>query len=338
MFQNLQILRAVAALSVVLYHIRGTAESYNYNPKIVSLIGNLGSSGVDIFFVISGFIMLHTQFDNKQTVLNFFKKRIIRIAPLYWLVTTVVILIYILFPSIFREHIITVDWALASYAFISNALGFGNPIVHVGWTLQWEMLFYLMFGLGLWFRNWSTALIFNALMLGGLAVYTSNYIILEFVGGLLAALLHNKFYSKPHYGWCALSFGIALLLMSISSTFSQAIEHRVLLWGIPSFLIVYGAVTIKQFKTIIGTLLGDASYSIYLLQMLSIPAFYKFMSWIGVNFNSDLLALLCLISTAVGGVLMYLVIEKPLILSLRSKVSTRKSLNNLNIKGNINQL
>ena len=96
MFSNLQILRAVAALIVVLYHIRGTAESYNYNPKIISLLGNLGSSGVDIFFVISGFIMLHTQFDNKQTVLNFFKKRIIRIAPLYWLVTTVVILIYIL--------------------------------------------------------------------------------------------------------------------------------------------------------------------------------------------------------------------------------------------------
>ena len=75
MFSNLQILRAVDALSVVLYHIRGTAESYNYNPKIVSLLGNLGSSGVDIFFVISGFIMLHTQFDNKQTVLNFFKKK-----------------------------------------------------------------------------------------------------------------------------------------------------------------------------------------------------------------------------------------------------------------------
>lgn len=332
MFYNLQILRAVAALSVVLYHIRGTALSYNYNPKIVSLLGNLGASGVDIFFVISGFIMLHTQFNNKQTILNFFKKRVIRIAPLYWLVTTIVILIYVLFPSIFREHTITVGWALASYAFNSNALGLGNPILHVGWTLQWEILFYLIFGLGLWFRNWSTALIFNGLMLTVLATYTANYILLEFVGGLLAALLHNKFYSKPHYGWCALSLGSFLLLISISSTVSQAIEHRVLLWGLPSLLIVFGAVTVKQFRTTVGNLLGDASYSIYLLQVLSIPAFYKFMSWIGINFNNDLLALLCLIFTAVGGLLMYLFLEKPLILFLGSKVSTRKSLNNPNIK------
>jgi len=128
---------------------------------------------------------------------------------------------------------------------------------------------------------------------------------------LLIALLFKK-YGFKRFGRSSLIVGSLLLLISINSDVRALIESRVILWGIPSVLIVYGAVATMQLNSSIGKLLGDASYSIYLIQMLSIPIFYKALSIIGLNVNSDIMAIICLVATAIGGTIMHLTVEKPI--------------------------
>lgn len=320
MLLNLQILRAFAALNVVLFHTIGTAESYGFDTRWMAYLKDWGASGVDVFFIISGFVMLYTQLDNKRNVKGFLVSRAIRIIPIYWLLTITVVVIYLVAPLAFRELVITPDWILASLGFISRAVMEKPPIVYVGWTLEWEMLFYLVFGFSLWFRSLTTTLVVTTLALLAFALAVSNFILMEFVAGLLIALVFKKYGFKRH-GRCSLVVGSLLLLISINSDVRALIESRVILWGIPSGLIVYGAVATTQLNSSIGKLLGDASYSIYLIQMLSLPIFYKAISILGFNVNSDVMAIICLAATAIAGTIMHLTIEKPIIGVLKKHVS-----------------
>ena len=92
MLFNIQYLRAFAAINVVFLHVLIGGESYNRPANLLSFFGNWGASGVDIFFVISGFVMIYTHINNPKTVLNFYKSRLIRILPIYWLITAFIIL------------------------------------------------------------------------------------------------------------------------------------------------------------------------------------------------------------------------------------------------------
>jgi len=311
MIDNLQILRAFAALNVVLFHIIETSTSYALPTIGLELFRGWGSNGVDIFFVISGFVMLYTQFNNKRGFVSFIKSRLIRIVPLYWFMTTLIIIILLVLPSAFREMVVKPDWIIASYFFISQVLFDEYPIVYLGWTLEWEMLFYLVFGLSLYFRNWALSIGFTLFILSFIAMLSSNLIILEFFGGLLAAILYKRNVVSNEGGLFLLLSGFILLMLSISPLVKDLHLDRVIISGIPSLLIVIGAVTVKQLRNRLLTFLGDASYSIYLVQILSIPVFYKAASYSGLTVNGDILAILCLFFTAFAGSLLHVIIEKP---------------------------
>ena len=203
---NLQILRAYAALSVVFFHVIWAAKSYGFRTDFTENIGNFGASGVDVFFVISGFVMLYTQLESKRTVPNFLIGRFLRIVPLYWLLTLIIIVLYFMLPSyVFRELEITPGWALTSLGFVSNAVSNKDPIIFVGWTLEWEMLFYLVFGVSLWFRAWLTsitvtvvALLTFATLAPQISSFVSNFILVEFIAGMAVAFAFKR------YGFTAL--------------------------------------------------------------------------------------------------------------------------------------
>jgi len=207
---------------------------------------------------------------------------------------------------------IDLEWALSSYFFLSGLLSQKHPIVYLGWTLEWEMLFYLVFGLSLFFRSWLISLTFVFTVLSIVAIASSSYILLEFLGGLIIALIHYKRVVSARTGGLILGIGILLLSLSISQTIRDLDISRVIIWGIPSLLIVLGAISVTQFKSSFGRLLGDASYSIYLVQMFTIPVFYKVLSKFQLSINTDLAALFCLIASAFAGVFLYWLIEKPL--------------------------
>lgn len=316
---NIQILRAIAALNVVLAHTITASESYNHLISFLGFFHGWGANGVDIFFIISGFLMLHTQFNNKKHFLLFIKLRFIRIVPLYWFVSFSLIVAYIFFPNLFRETQINIDWILKSLFFLSNIFFEKYPLVLVGWTLEYEIFFYLIFGFSLIFNKWLFSIIFIILFVIFLSTLISNYLLIEMLLGMFVAIIFQRFDIKKFFGFISLIFGIFLILISLNIEIRSMMYSRVLYWGIPSMFIVLGAVSLKGFNNKYLKIIGDSSYSIYLIQVISIPLFYKILILINFQFNADILVLCCLVFTALSGTLLYYFVEKPLITVLKSR-------------------
>ena len=153
MLSNLQYLRAFAAINVVYLHVLIGGNSYNRPSTMFPILGEWGANGVDIFFVISGFVMIYSQINNPKTILKFYKSRLLRIVPIYWLITFTIILLFLFFPDIFRSFNTDVKKSISSFFFISQLMTKEFPVINVGWTLEWEMLFYLIFGISLYFQK-----------------------------------------------------------------------------------------------------------------------------------------------------------------------------------------
>ena len=157
---NIQILRAVAAMNVVIYHLGleansvCTAASADCSYDLTS-----GTDGVMLFFMISGFIMITTCWDSfktKGSAAEFLYRRIARVVPLYWTVTTLVIVAVWLIPSSLNEAIsFNFEYIASSYLFVPMARPGGVvwPIANLGWTLNLEMFFYVVFAVSLNFSR-----------------------------------------------------------------------------------------------------------------------------------------------------------------------------------------
>ena len=187
MIRNLQALRAVAAYMVVLYHFLGQQVSQLYPPaKFLSF----GAAGVDIFFVVSGFIMVVTTMKRDMAPGEFLLHRIARIVPVYWVVTILLfaIVMYGFKPvGIMRMQ---PDWLAKSLLFIPfDRDGRVEPIISVGWTLNYEMFFYLLFALSLFVR---LALMRTMLLCAAMIALTVSHIWSEL--GLL-----DTFYTDPDH-------------------------------------------------------------------------------------------------------------------------------------------
>lgn len=308
---NIQALRAFAAINVVFYHIFGTAKSYGFPLKFFAFLETWGRNGVDIFFVISGFIMVYIQHAKPKTPAVFFANRITRIVPLYWTLNLVLVLMLLAIPNLFKELIISTKWILSSLFFISRVAGFETPLIFPGWTLELEMFFYLLFAVSLFARHQFKSFVITAvLIIMAVSLAGLNRVALEFIFGMLLGLIYINSTGPARSGRFFLILGTSLLLSTIWIVADFEIA-RFIVFGVPSALIVYGAINVGQLRKGWATTLGDASYSIYLVQMFSIPAFYKLVRLSGTGtVNTDLLAISCLVATCVAGLLTYLLLEK----------------------------
>jgi peptidoglycan/LPS O-acetylase OafA/YrhL len=141
---GLQTLRGIAANMVLIFHCLaiGKLPKYGFEGSFesVSFLENF-SSGVDLFFLISGFVMCYSYANSKTSGFNFLLARIIQIVPIYWLFTSIIFVLNLLSENF-------MDWRLfvASLFFTVN-LDLRFPILAAGWTLQYEMFFYLIFAL-----------------------------------------------------------------------------------------------------------------------------------------------------------------------------------------------
>jgi peptidoglycan/LPS O-acetylase OafA/YrhL len=133
-------MRGIAAILVVLLHISIKGEQYS-NDALKGF--SIGGSGVDLFFIISGYIMCVSTFGRNLNFGEFMLHRIRRIIPLYWLTTTIALLIFLYKPEIINTSGgETSIWA--SYVLVPNGKRYLNSN---GWTLSYEFLFYILFGL-----------------------------------------------------------------------------------------------------------------------------------------------------------------------------------------------
>ncbi|MFD2739614.1 acyltransferase family protein [Sulfitobacter aestuarii] len=141
---GLQSLRGLAALMVLIGHILAEAEHYRAAPLPLAALP--WSRGVDIFFVISGFIISLSLHRHIARPLPFLARRLWRVAPLYYLFTTLMLLTLLLLPGAAKDSSLDLAGALHSYAFLPHARPDGRiaPLLSLGWTLNYEVFFYVL--------------------------------------------------------------------------------------------------------------------------------------------------------------------------------------------------
>ena len=256
--RSIQVLRAVAACAVVVLHAypdpRGAVGNANY-----------GAFGVDLFFVISGFIMANVA--QGRTATAFLSDRLWRIYPLWWVAVL---------PWLF--------WLPRGPFFIASSLtlwpiygaGYFVPVLKVGWTLSFELLFYLAMTIAIATRAWvplaAYALLLAASLTtsGALLHFIGSPMALEFLMGVIVARL-------PRRQILGALIPAGLLLLALTAPGTGDVESslgvqfalmRALQWGVPAALIVWGTLSLESLFEVslfdVPVALGDASYSIYL--------------------------------------------------------------------------
>jgi len=339
---TVQALRAIAALLVVAYHAVGlwTARSTGSD---VPLWAN-GSAGVDIFFVISGLVMvLSTErlANRAHAGLVFLRHRIMRIVPLYWLVTTAKIAAVLTLPQLaMRTHL---DWpyVLSSYALLPlhDAAGDFKPVLAVGWTLTYEMFFYLLVALALFMRRPIVRVAGPVLgVVYLLATLRQPFwpnvagfadpIVVEFLYGVVIALALRHGRHLPA-GVAALSLLCGMTLIMTIPVVSGLL--RPLTWGLPAMMIVAGAVALESAlapripRWLLAS--GDASYAIYLTHGFVVPVVGLVVMRLGVSGDASLAAMTIgsLAVSAAAGWVTYVILERP-ILTLFRRHSSRARL------------
>lgn len=273
-FRSIHYLRAVAALMVVVFHIfshaSAMAAEYQY---VVWMRG-----GVDLFFVISGFVMVQSTAGRTVTPAAFMQNRVLRIVPLYWLATLIAMTQT---PG---------QWLfkLQSLLFIP-ALNPGTdmmrPLLSPGWTLNYEMFFYAVFALTLLMKEANRfaimALTFAGIVLtgqvfsaGGVMAFYTEPMILEFVVGMAIA----------RFGW-RLPVWMVPLGLAAMAAFQHSGIDRLFSLGLPAAVILAGALSAEARlpKIAAAELLGSASYSIYLFHLFALGFAFDLWPLLGGN-------------------------------------------------------
>ncbi|HXP05205.1 MAG TPA: acyltransferase, partial [Stellaceae bacterium] len=248
----LQLLRAVAATGVVISHVRYDFLHHFGRADALPGFVNVGAAGVDLFFVISGFVMVYSSeslFGRDRAATIFLARRVARIVPLYWLMT-VAMIAYVAVRG-FAASDASPAHAALSFLFIPYPRPSGemSPVYGVGWTLNYEMFFYAVFALCLAARREITvarvaiALAVLALAgwllpgLPGALAYWADPIVLEFVLGMLLALAYRSGVRLPL--WAAAPLLIAAVaLILVYTDAGTALLPRWLGFGLPAALAV----------------------------------------------------------------------------------------------------
>lgn len=260
--RSIQVLRAVAACAVVVLHAV---------PDAHAPVGNAGygAAGVDLFFVISGFIMANVA--QGRTVGEFLRDRAWRIYPLWWIAVLPWLFMVPRGPTFIASSLTL--WPI-------YAGGYYVPVLKVGWTLSFELLFYLGMALASATRAALPLAIYALLLVGALTTGSS---LLHFVGSPMASefLMGIAIARLPRRKVLGLliPLGICLLALTpaaigdVEATFGpQWALWRVLVWGCPAALIVWGCLSLEPLfaHRLFGVpvAIGDASYSVYLFHPL----------------------------------------------------------------------
>lgn len=280
MLYNLHLLRVIAALGVVYFHTTSDAG--------LGLDWDVGSRGVDVFFVISGFIIAYIGTSKPE---QFFRRRLIRVVPFYWAATLVVFAVVTVAPHVFRTTTSSVPHLVASLLFIPHELkGEMMPTLLLGWSLNFEMFFYVLFAMALGISQkysplvcvgWIVAFVVAIHTVASGNAITDFYarpIVLEFCYGIGVFYLVSWCSArKDRLALLGALRGVLLLVLAGSLVALNVLEQyyrdeipRYLIAGIPSFFIVASALLLERIWGITTNnrliyLLGEASYIIYLV-------------------------------------------------------------------------
>lgn len=335
-FHGVQALRFAAATAVVVTHavdLAGTRLGLE-TALAGGTLENFGAVGVDVFFVISGFIIATTT--QGQTGVGaagaFLWRRFRRVAPIYWLLSLPILV------GMARGGTLSPDVAATTFLFWPfSGLEMTFPALGPGWTLCFEMLFYAGFGLAIAGGRrvaWGLIGAYAAMLAAGLVVATPVLrfwgapIILEFLLGVGIATVW-RFAPRRLGLWAVglamLGFGLGLVVGYGGIDDVRALNdpwnglRRAAVWGLPSALLVFGVVRMDRTDRAPGRMsqaaafMGDASYSIYLVHVLVIRALGRLFESGMVALPGDAVVALTVVASLAAGAVVHVWIERPLL-------------------------
>lgn len=295
---QVQVLRAVAATSVALRHAQHDAATLELEAGRTFQAWDPipWSAGVDIFFVISGLIMVHTSrqlFAKTGGARLFLSRRLARIVPLYWAVTTLYLGVALLAPTFLNQNYINLRFVIESYLFIpaTRPDGVVQPVYELGWTLNYEMLFYVLFTAAILLpMRWAVTALLTTLVGMVLAGYLAaplrepfafwtDPIILEFAFGVTIGIMcASSLRPSGFVRACVAATGLAALMLAAAFPDVSMGLARPVVYGIPASLIVWSAALApgelrhESLAARWGAGVGDASYALYLLHPFVVRA------------------------------------------------------------------
>lgn len=331
---TIQFLRFVAAMLVAYLHTAQAIEGRHpggVSEAYLHVVG-IGAAGVHIFFVISGFVMVYTSFGSRSAPLSvstFVLRRFIRIYPIYWVYCALYVLL---------ACVLTKRWELTVPELFASLLllpGHASHIIGPGWSLSYEVYFYLCFALALLCCASARAVVFamSAYLAASIAVgawvdashpavhMLTNPLLAEFVLGAFIALFALR---QPHVTNAQAN---ALVLAGLAGFLAGALVDytrlpTAVIWGVPSAMLIGGLVLHelngRRFRIVERLAwLGDSSYSFYLLHIALIQLLLvKSASKLGRAPVLLSLAISCLCCLA--SVLAYRLIERRLVSGLQA--------------------
>ena len=283
MIQGIQYLRAIAIILVLVVHSYNfilsklqytmeysNFEFYTYIKQFVSI----GDIGVDIFFIVSGFIILYIT-KNSQDIKSFILNRILRIIPLYWLYTTLLLLTYFIMNSQPDYNHLLLSLLFIPTFNDNSYLPFLGP----GWTLSFEIFFYIIFSIILKYFNKNShrvigtffmfliMIVFTDFKIGTIGYFFTNPLLIEFCFGMFIAYLYMK--NETIFNFKIINV-VLIIIVALTMSIISLIFHseqlgyfRFIYFGIPAVLLFLGLIKIK-IKIRILNIVGDMSYTLYL--------------------------------------------------------------------------
>ena len=332
--RNLQALRAYAALPIIFFH----------TGFLIPGVQRIGIFGVHLFFMLSGYIMaLICDTDTRA----FLRRRLIRIIPAYWTLTIALYLAAWKFPHLMNATRAIPMELIKSLLFIPfvKASGLYQPILFVGWTVNYEMYFYVMLGIAVLIAGRWAPLLCSGMVLGVMAVcahfehasalarFYANPVLLECLFGLLSYQCVRVLATRVGEGstryLAVLSAGALLLLPAVEMFNLLPSAPMILRFGPLCFLIICSTCLLAlrghDIKTGLLVLIGDASYVMYLVH----PYIEEFLdrvvgrriSWFHINTLAGcIVAMLVVIPSSIW---LYLYVEKPLLKRLNKGLRYR---------------
>lgn len=333
---NIQVLRFIAASMVLFGHLEHevldrkwltTGTFHSFEPVF-------WPGGVDIFFVLSGFLMTYIaygSFGTIQSSLKFLKRRIIRILPPYWFYTSLMVIAALTFSGYIAHPSINAGHLLSSFLLFpaKNPYGSIYPFFIIGWTLEYEVMFYVIFSLGLLFRRpIGLAFIYAAVL--GLACssalhpswvplqFWTNPIIIEFAFGMALCQLRIAGVRIPLWAGLLLSAGGIALMLGLHAVGQTSVNwgFRWAWMGLPALLLCTGLALQNEASTpgplkrllVFG---GDASYSLYLSHPFTINGVAAITHKLGLVSPNTYILISFICAMLVSGAC-YIWVEKPI--------------------------
>jgi peptidoglycan/LPS O-acetylase OafA/YrhL len=347
-FNSIQALRSLASLMVVSDHLP-RVEGKLFTDGLMSRFGAAGAIGVDLFFVISGFIMIATTWDafaKDGASGRFLERRVLRIYPPYWVAFLAFLCVSAIAPHLQHAGPINAWTVVTSLFLIPHESG---PIMFVAWSLAYEMYFYFVFAIALCFprdrlRAFIAMWIVATLVLNVASFYVHNVALdfvgnpltLEFVAGIgIGVLVHERRLFAPRailICGVLLTIAVAVYSSRFDGFGTYSLDWFRVVAATPGMaMIVYGAVTLEERGRLsVGAALvrmGDASYTTYLWHGMLLGAFAAVVAHFRPHGTAADIAFLIggYVVVIVGSQIIYRIVEAPLLRLLqRAGIGARR--------------